>query len=206
MARHLVVVHKGLEKEKRSEFKSNRRTNVDFISVRYIDGLLDLVGAEKTKISETEHGFAKWDTISLLFNGQYNEDEGRVSIMGEKVCVDISDSLFEKGDNYAQFKNVMTGLATFVSNADAVVHRGIYLYASNVGPFRGVQQLLRPFVACQVYVATNSTTENGENNEWLVQWGNSHWYALTRDQRKNAKRNLFHNLSSMSLADDIIPA
>jgi len=203
MERHLVVVDKAFEHSIRRELKRNRRSHVDIISVDELDEVCISVDVKREEIQGVDTGFKAWDTINLILDGNCDEETRKVSFMGVKLRVDVHDECrFAKGERYETFKTVMTHLSNLIVQTDqpSIAHRGIYIYASGLGKVPGFLQLLKPFVKPQVYVSTNAIG-NGDNEDWQVEWGTSDWYVLTSDQRKHARRHLFHDLDEISLTD-----
>jgi hypothetical protein len=218
MSRHLVVVDKSINKTARRDLKRHRKSNVDMVSAEDFCDVCTLTDAKKTEVKRSDAKFEKWDTISLIFNSYYDENDGRhcehdqsqcedkryISLMGLRLRVDVDDDRFMNGAHYDTFTSTIECLGKLVSqDATAHSHHGIYLYVSNVGCIPGVQQLLKgkPTQAVtQVYVSAKMT-ENGENDDWEIEWGNLDWYVLTNDQRKHAKRHLFSRLDAISLTE-----
>lgn len=203
MGRHLVVIDKEIEKPLRNDLKRHRKPDVDVVHVDDLDEVCASIDSKQTELDNaakaTNGTFDKWDTVSLIFNGKYNEEKQHISVMGVKLRVDVLDDRFMSGARYEKFKTVLDHLTTVVrSDGTGVnVHNGIYLYASNLGCIPGVQQILKGVVP-QVYVSTN-ITGNEESEDWEVEWGSKDWYVLSHDQRKHAKRHLFSKLSRVAL-------
>jgi len=198
MVRHLVFVDKAIGKTERRALKHRRKPDVDIVSVATLEDVCSLTDAKWDELRKLDSTFETWETVSLIFDGNYDEDAQSISVMGVKLRVDVHDDRFKTGTKYGKFKAVIDNLSTRVSSRNpAVVHRGIYIYASKLGGIPGVQQLLKEN-STQVYLSTNAT--GSENDaDWEVEWGNKDWYVLTSDQRQHAKRHLFSKLGRLSL-------
>jgi hypothetical protein len=193
MGRHLVIIDKAIDKAARRELKRHRKPDVDLVSVEELDDVATVTNAKKTEVQGTNSNgaFAKWDTVSLVFNGNYNDEKQHVTVIGVKLRVDVRDDRFMSGTHYDKFKATMAHLSTLATD-------GIYLYASNMGCIPGVQQLFKD-ASPQVFLSTDSTG-SAEDEDWEVEWGSTKWYVLDREQRKHAKLHLFHKLDRITLS------
>lgn len=195
--RHLIVLDKSIDKPTRRVWKSRRRPDVDLVSACELDDVAHLVGAKFL-----DRKTVRWDTISLIFNAHCDEHEhGRrhATVMGVHLNVDVGDGRFKTCANNATFQTLVRKLSAMVASS-GVDYRGIYLYALNSGHMPGWQQLLKPDTAvygnatAQVFLS-NGANEN-DDGDWRVDWGSKAWYDVTPDQRKHAKRHLFHMLKT----------
>jgi hypothetical protein len=189
---------KAIDKSARRELKRHRRPDVDIVSVEELDDVVSVTNAKITELQNADPAFEKWHTVSLLFSGNYNEDKQHVTFIDCKLRVDVRDDRFMTGTHFDKFKTVISHLASRVSAEPAVVYRGIYLYASNMGCIPGVQQIFKD-LNVQVHLSTDSTG-NAEDEDWEIEWGSKDWYVLDRDQRKHANLHLFHKLDRISLS------
>ncbi len=197
MSRHLVLVDKAIGKTERRALKHRRKPDVDIVSVETLEDVCSLTDAKRDELRQLYPTFGTWETVSMIFDGNYDEDAQSISVIGVKLRVDVHDDRFKTGAKYGKFKTVIDHLSAMVSSNPAVVHRGIYIYASKLGGVPGVQQLLKENVP-QVYLSTNATGSD-HDADWEVEWGNKDWYVLTSDQREHAKRHLFSKLGRLSL-------
>ena len=197
MVRHLVVIDKAIGKTARRALKHRGKHDVDFVSVETFEDVCKLTDGKKTELQQIDLNFRTWDTISLIFDCDYDEDAQSISVMGVKLRVDVHDDRFKNGAKYDKFKTVIDHLSAMVTIDPTVIHRGIYFYASKLGCIPGVQQLIKNNDP-QVYLSINNTG-NDDDADWEVEWGNKDWYVLTPDQRQHAKRHLFSKIGRMTL-------
>jgi hypothetical protein len=187
--RHLVILDKSIDKPTRRQLKSRRKPDVDLVSTYELDDVEHLV---RTKFMDRKS--VQWDTISLLFDGHRDEHTQHATVMGVHLHVDVRDNRFKTCAGNVQFQTLLRTLSAMVVSS-GVAHRGIYLHAFNLGPMSGWQQLLKPVTGTSTQVYLSNDVNKNDGVGWKVEWGNKDWYDINPDQRKHAKRHLFHKLN-----------